>query len=351
MTRARSTLVCVDDTPWYHCVTRCVRRAFLCGEDRLTGKSYEHRRAWFAQRIKELAGIFAIDVAGYAAMSNHSHVIVRIDRDRALGWSVEEVLLRWTALFSGPLLVRRYLSEQRSGMLPAEMQTVLEAAEVYRARLYDLSWFMRALNEDIARRANAEDGVKGRFWEGRFKSQALLDEPALLAALAYVDLNPIRAGIAETPEASDHTSIQERIREVSTNDLSPRQPAQNRSAGAAEVPPVFEPAALMPFDATGRTPWAIPFDFQDYLELVDWTGRAVRPDKRGAIPDSTPTLLTRLGIDPAAFIDYGARMLKVFGTAVGVPETLANLCAKRQSRYLWGLHAARRLFPAERRVA
>jgi REP element-mobilizing transposase RayT len=346
MTRARSTLVSVDDTPWYHCVTRCVRRAFLCGEDRFTGKSYEHRRGWFEQRIKELAGIFPIDVAGYAAMSNHSHLIVRIDRERALGWSAEEVLLRWTALFSGPLLVRRYLSEQRPGMLPAEVQTVLEAAEVYRVRLYDLSWFMRTLNEDIARRANAEDGVKGRFWEGRFKSQALLDEQALLAALAYVDLNPIRAGIAETPETSDYTSIQERIAEISANEVSPQQPAPPRSAEIRKGSPVLKPAPLMPFDATGRTAWAIPFDFHDYLELVDWTGRAVRPDKRGSIPEGTPKLLTRLRIDPEGFIEYGAKMLKVFGTAVGVPETLANLCAKRQSRYLWGLRAARRLFPA-----
>jgi len=218
MTRPRSSLVVVDYTPWYYCCSRCVRRACLCVEDRLTGSSYEHRKEWIAQRIKHLAGIFAIDIAGYAAMSNHAHVVVRIDRERALGWSVEEVLERWTALFSGPLLVSRYLSNDREGMSEAEVDTVVELAEVYRQRLYDLSWFMRTLNEDIARRANAEDGVKGRFWEGRFKSQALLDEPALLAALAYVDLNPIRAGIAETPEDSEHTSIQERIRGAATDE-------------------------------------------------------------------------------------------------------------------------------------
>ena len=211
MTQPRSSHVSLDDTPWYHCVSRCVRRAFLCGEDAVTGKSFEHRRGWIAERIKQLAGVFAIDVAAYAVMGNHYHVVVRIDRDRALGWSVEEVLRRWTALFSGPLLVRKYLSEARGEMGEAEIAKVAELAETYRARLYDLSWFMRTLNEYIARRANAEDGVKGRFWEGRFKSQALLDEQALLAAMAYVDLNPVRAGIAETPEDSDYTSIQERV--------------------------------------------------------------------------------------------------------------------------------------------
>jgi len=346
MTRPRSSLVAVEDTPWYHCVTRCVRRAFLCGEDHHSGRSYEHRRGWISDRIKQLAGIFAIDIAGYAVMSNHTHLVVRIDRGRALDWSVQEVLERWTALFTGPLLVTRYLSAERETMSQAEVDTVLELAEVYRQRLYNLSWFMRTLNEDIARRANAEDGVKGRFWEGRFKSQALLDEPALLAALAYMDLNPIRAGIAETPEESDHTSIQERIRGASTSD-HPVEPETAATGEKVSGKPDCSPAPLMPFDATGRTPWAIPFDFRDYLELVDWTGRAIRPDKRGFIPEITPKILGRLGIEPQQFIEYSGRMLKVFGTAVGTPERMVALCAKRQTRFLWGLRASRRLFPRD----
>jgi len=228
-------------------------------------------------------------------------------------------------------------------MSQAEIDTVLELAEVYRQRLYDLSWFMRTLNEDIARRANAEDGVKGRFWEGRFKSQALLDEPALLAALAYVDLNPIRAGIAESPEESDHTSIQERIRGAS-GEGNPKEVPKTQSGNEPRKSRDLPPAPLMPFDATGRTPWAIPFDFRDYLELVDWTGRAIRPDKRGFIPENAPKILGRLGIEPRQFIEYSGRMLKVFGTAVGAPERMAALCAKRQTRFLWGLGASRKLF-------
>jgi len=139
---------------------------------------------------------------------------------------------------------------------------------------------MRTLNEDIARRANAEDGVKGRFWEGRFKSQALLDEPALLAALTYADMNPIRAGTAETPEESDHTSIQERIR-VASGEETPEEVSRTQTDNEPRRSRDLPPAPLMPFDATARTPWAIPFDFRDYLEMVDWTGRAIRPDKRG----------------------------------------------------------------------
>jgi len=308
MTRPRSSLISLEDTSWYHCVSRCVRRAFLCGEDTVSGKNFDHRRGWIAERIKQLAAIFAIDVAAYAVMSNHYHVVIRIDRERVLTWSVDQVLERWTRLFSGPLLVTRYLSpEGRSGMSIVEIERVEELAETYRQRLYDLSWFMRTLNEYIARQANAEDGVRGRFWEGRFKSQALLDEQALLTAMSYVDLNPVRAGIADTPETSDFTSIQERacgVRErpelepiqmesESEIQLDGKVALEGEILNAERQVRSLPQAPLMPFDATGKTPWAIPFDFGDYLELVDWTGRAIRDDKRGCIAASQPKILER----------------------------------------------------------
>jgi REP element-mobilizing transposase RayT len=352
-------LVSLDDTPWYHCVSRCVRRAFLCGEDAFSGMNFDHRRGWIAERIKQLSGVFAIDVGAYAIMSNHYHLVVRIDRERALEWSLDEVLERWTRLFSGPLLVTRHLSDDRGQMTGAEIAKVEEIGEEYRARLHNLSWFMRTLNEHIARQANAEDGVKGRFWEGRFKSQALLDEKALLAAMAYVDLNPVRAGIAETPEGSDYTSIQERVSGVEPKaedevlaqehapGLTPEIQALDGQTPRAEKearPLLPQAAALMPFDATSQAPWAIPFAFEDYLELIDWTGRVMRSDKRGQIPPGYPRILDRLGIDPERFIGYSERLLKEFGTAVGAPAAMVDLCARRQTKYLHGIRAARRMF-------
>lgn len=217
MARARKSLISLEDTNYYHCVSRCVRRAFLCGEDFLTGNSYEHRRLWVEDRLLLLAEVFAIDVCAFAVMSNHTHVVLHVDLDEAQSWSVTDVLLRWHRIHKGTLLSNWYLNpEKRVQMDDAAVNSVEELAEVWRIRLADISWFMRSLNEYIAREANKEDECTGRFWEGRFKSQALLDESAILACMAYVDLNPIRAKMAFTPEKSDHTSIQHRINAAKT---------------------------------------------------------------------------------------------------------------------------------------
>jgi REP element-mobilizing transposase RayT len=240
MTQPRSTLVSLDATPWYHVVSRCVRRAYLCGVDHHSGRNFEHRRGWIVERLQKLAAVFAIDVAAYAVMSNHLHIVVRVDAERARAWDRDEVLRRWTTLFTGPELVQRYRAHPE-GLCAAELARVDLWVSAYRERLMDLSWFMRVLNEPIARQANAEDGVTGRFWEGRFKSQALLDAQAVLTAMAYVDLNPIRAKMAETPENSDYTSVAKRIAEFRKEQDSAESNLEAR-------------APLMPFDAFGVGP-------------------------------------------------------------------------------------------------
>jgi REP element-mobilizing transposase RayT len=330
MTQPRATLVSLDATPWYHVVSRCVRRAYLCDHDAHSGQNFEHRRGWIVERLKQLAAVFAIDVAAYAVMSNHVHVVMRVDAERARAWDRDEVLRRWTALFTGPELAQRYRAHPE-GLCAAELARVDLWVTTYRERLMDLSWFMRVLNEPIARQANAEDGVTGHFWEGRFKSQALLDEQAVLTAMAYVDLNPIRAKMAETPETSDYTSVAERIAALVEKQGTAETRAEDR-------------APLMPFDATGRRATAIPFAFDDYLELVDATGRVIREDKRGFIPGETPRLLDRLAIDPEQFIATAGRMLRQFGSAIGTPAHITDLCVARQIRYLRGMGAARALF-------
>lgn len=281
MPKPRKSQVSLEATPYYHCISRCVRRAFLCGRDEHTGRSFEHRRGWIENRLLALGQIFAVDIAAYAVMSNHIHLVVRLNKKGSDDWSVLEVIERWHRLFTGTSLSKRAL---RGEILSAFEQSILDAmVALWRRRLCDLSWFMRCLNEPIARQANIEDSATGRFWEGRFKSQALLDEAALAACMAYVDLNPIRAKIANTPEDSDHTSIQRRILCL-RNAISENATAQ--------------PAQLLRFVGNPREPMpdGLPFKLDDYLELVDWSGRIVRKGKCGAIAATTPAILQRLGI-------------------------------------------------------
>jgi len=205
MTYPRAHLVDQKNGGYYHCISRCVRQSWLCGNDRTTGKSYEHRRGWIAKRIQHLSNLFAIDVYAYAIMSNHYHIVVRLDPKRVKRWTDKAIVDRWLAC-TGTKKTRRHLREQTKRLLeqPKKIDQI-------RSRLGSLSWFMRFINEPIARHANAEDECAGRFWEGRFKSVALLDRTALLACMVYVDLNPARANFkAKTP--SPHTSAHQRTR-------------------------------------------------------------------------------------------------------------------------------------------
>jgi REP element-mobilizing transposase RayT len=342
----RHAQVSTQTTPYYHCVSRCVRRAFLCGWDRLTGCSYEHRKQWIVERLRELGEVFCIDVCAYAVMSNHHHVVVRLNPEQAAVLSDEEVLARWSTLFGLPLLVQRYRGGESASQTEAE--TARDWIAAYRQRLSDLSWFMRCLNEPIARWANAEDGVTGRFWEGRFKSQALLDEAAVLTCMSYVDLNPVRAAMAETPEASDHTSIQARIRARADAVGTTGNPGRDTTDEAAMTEAESgEAPALLPFRGPDRTgaPDHLPFALADYLELVDWAGRAVRNDKRGAIAADAPPILARLGIDPEAYLDRMCRQRQPFIRAIGRAERLRQAAMELGQRYMKGAGDAKVLFP------
>ena len=101
MTLARSTLVCTQTTPYYHCIGRCVRRAFLCGVDEVTGRCFEHRRGWIVERLTLLSSVFAIDVCAYTVMSNHYHLVLKVNTKQVEHWSVDEVLDYCWALHYG----------------------------------------------------------------------------------------------------------------------------------------------------------------------------------------------------------------------------------------------------------
>ena len=308
MPKPRKTLIAVESTPYYHCVARCVRRAFLCGVDTLTGQNYEHRRAWLEDRLLELPKVFAIDIAAYAIMSNHYHVILHINTDRAKSWSDYEVVERWHQLFNGTVLSQKYLKNE-GDLSKVEMLVFQETIDEWRLRLQDISWFMHILNEAVAREANAEDGCTGRFWEGRFKSQALLDEAALMACMAYVDLNPVRAGMAKTPEGSDHTSVKKRC-EKAQNQISQQE------------------KTLYPFVGNPKKdqPEGIQMRLSEYLELIDSTGRVLRNDKRGAISAGTENILNRLDIDEDQWLEMTSNFEGCFSSFVGDESSLRMAC-------------------------
>ncbi len=315
MTRPRSQIVSLADTPYYHCISRCVRRAFLCGEDRYSGKNFDHRKHWLVDRLTLLGEVFAIDIAAYAVMSNHYHVVLHVDQACSRSWSRDEVIHRWLRLYKGDPSVHCYLRGELQSEV--EFRQLDRIVEIWRGRLADISWFMRCLNEYIARRANKEDDCTGRFWEGRFKSQALLDEAALLSCMAYVDLNPVRAGICESLDESEFTSIQARIHRVAS---------EHDDATECPIP------KLMPFGdglERDREPPALPIGLRDYVELVDWTGRIARADKKGFIPPETPSALSDLKLNKA---QWRTLALEIQQEAITMFNGLDKLATKERSR-------------------
>jgi REP element-mobilizing transposase RayT len=267
-------------------------------------------------RVKLMCSVFAVDLCAYAIMNNHYHIVVRIKPKQVDDWTDEDVAHRWMQIFSGPLLMHQYLAN--ADLSKAELKCVAALFATWRERLADLSWFMRCINEPIARMANSEDHCTGSFWEGRFKSQALLDVRALLACMAYVDLNPIRAAIARTPEQSDYTSVQERI----------------------EHP---ESDCLVPFSEHGSG--TLPFRLKDYLELVDWGGREVKRNKRGYIPASAPPILDRLQMNAAPVLKYLAREDLSSSTALGPVSMLRAFAASIGRKFIKGHVLGNRLCP------
>ena len=165
------------DVAIYHCINRCVRRAFLCGIDPVTGKNFDHRKDWIQGRLEFLAGQLGIDVLGFSVMSNHIHVVLRTRPDVVKGWSDEEVAKRWWNLF--PLRRNKDDSpatpdKRELGMITLNKKRLKEV----RRRLSSISWFMRCLAEPIERISNKEDECRGRFWEGSFKAVPILDVSA-----------------------------------------------------------------------------------------------------------------------------------------------------------------------------
>jgi REP element-mobilizing transposase RayT len=314
MTQARRQLVDPNHAQMFHCTARCVRRAWLFGIDKYTNLSFEHRKYWVEDRILKLADVFACGIYAFAIMSNHYHMVLHMHPATASSWTDSEVAQRWTRLYPAATAAETALKIEA-------IVANLELVKIYRTRLSDLSWLMKSVSEHIARRANAEDKVSGRFWEGRFKCQLITSEKAMLAALTYVDLNPIRAKVAKNITKSFHTGVRLRTKRLA------------KDPGLANE--IMRPLA-------GVVSQNIPkITEADYIELVDATGRGWHLGKRGKIDATEPKALSKLGLSP----NHWTRRVKGVGSGywrvVGELEDLVERAKQLGLRTLYGTGFAR----------
>ncbi|TQV77245.1 transposase [Aliikangiella marina] len=322
----RKNLIDPESPGFYHCMNRCVRRAFLCGFDPINQQSYEHRKTYIEQRIKTLSSIFAVDIYAYAVMSNHYHIVMYVDPKAPYSWSDEEVVERWLKVFPS-----RLDSPQCKEQRAFKIQAILNSAELldkYRERLGSVSWFMRRLNEPLAKASNQEDNCTGKFWEGRFSSQALLDEAAVLSCMAYVDLNPIRAKISDKLEQSNHTSIKTRLNELQeTSDNSHLDTQINPTSGQIK-----------------RRPLAT--SLKSYIELVDWAGKSIIYPNKSRIPLHVASTLERLNLQSYHWLKQVEVLESKFTYYIGPVELIRRKAQQLSKKYLHGISSAFNLYSA-----
>src|SRR6202453_5009784 len=294
MAIARSKLVDVSVARWYHCVSRCVRKAFLLGE------GDGNRKQWLEKRLEELGEIFAVALGGFSLMDNHLHVLLRLDPAVARTWSDDEVVRRWGRLFPPrdksrqPIPLPEQWIQERLDDAPWIAKT--------RERLHSLSWFMKCLKEPLSRLANCQDKTRGAFFEGRFKSVAVVDDESLLRICVYIDLNPVAAKVAETPEESDYTSIKQRVDHVKAQGRTAElAAAQGGSvAGSRAAAGLEESLWLCPIEDrrgldSNREGMMQGFPLGSYVKLVEYTGRLFRQGK-ASISTELAGIFERLGL-------------------------------------------------------
>jgi REP element-mobilizing transposase RayT len=355
MAVARSTIVHDDHDAVYHCTTRCVRRCFLMGDDPPSGRNFDHRRRWLKARIHHLCTIFAVESFALAILNNHYHVVTKMTPSLAATWSPEEIVTRWLLLYP------RFGTKKDEPAITVDSpifqnfcsNPVLVAT--WRKRLASLSWLMRSINEYIARRANKEDEAKGRFWEGRYSAKRLDDEGAILACMCYVDLNPIRADMADTPESSAFTSVYDRV--------TARQ-SRKAAADVAKMPTDSLPTALQQrLQAVNADDWLTPIDQiqmpglascwllseDEYLTLVDETGRTLREDKTGSIPAHLAPILERLDLDHQHWLTTVTLFGKRFKRVVAKEPLMEQAARQAGQHWFVGKSFSRQVYRGTKR--
>ncbi len=268
-------------------------------------------------------------------------------------WSGDEVAERWCRLFRGKAAIQagKAFDELKFERIRKDPEQVATCRE----RLKDLSWFMRCLNEPLARRANREDRCTGRFWEGRFKCQRLMDEGAILACMAYVDLNPVRARMADGLEDSCFTSVYDRViarrakeRLERLGEVHNPTPAQKREI-AREEKRRHQSQWLVSLEGEGSAFRGM--DEETYLSLVEWTGRNIRVDKPGYIPVDLEKVLDRFELDAAEWAKNVAAYGSLFHRIAGRAEQLAAYARRKGQNWFRGRGGGESLYRCGKKAA
>ena len=187
------------------------------------------------------------------------------------------------------------------------------------------------------------------------KVRNLADESAVLVAGMYVDLNPIRAGETMTPEQSQYTSGYDRIRGHKQRAAGGRSASSTSDSSwpdrwLCELTLQEGPQADERDGLSSRAPWRasdkglLSISIEEYLKLLDWTGRQVRQDKRGAIPADLAPILERLHINQENWLKTISQFHTQFGEVVGRVEQLAQAAAQMGVKWLKGVTAAAESF-------
>ena len=387
---AREAQFSPDEIVIVHVVNRAVRRVFLMGLDKYSGIDYDYRKRWLERRIEQLAAFFALDLLAFSILDNHVHLILRQRPDLVQSWDDTEVARRWL------MLCPRKRHKDGSPCCPteAELNAIRDddsKLREIRSRLSDISWWMRLMCQTIAQRINREDKATGKVWENRYRAVRLLDEASLLACAAYVDLNPIRAALAETLEQSDYTSVQRRIQALKTQveqeclsppeglasqvvgasavteaDSQPTLPLEGTKveAGNSTIPGVGSSQLEDDHEACKPDRMLAPIQLHElrdalqlypsqtgdrcsdrgflnmsaveYVELLDWTARTLSSSKRGATPADAPPVFERLGLGIPAktWCELVGNFGRLFKIVAGKPHVVdAHRGTKGQKRY------------------
>ncbi len=336
--KSRGEVVDPTDIQIFHVLNRTVRRCWLFGDDPLTGINYDHRKGWIEERLRHFAANFGIDLLSFAILSNHYHLMLRSRPDVVATWDDTEVARRWLMICPHRKNGDGIPCEPNQCELDTIRNCQERLAEI-RLRLSDISWWMRLLDQRIARWCNDEDEAKGRFFEDRFKAIPLIDEQAIAACAVYIDLNVIRAGVAETIELSNHTSGQLRAQalqaETQTSEKDRHEGCEDRQRDHARLAEAVD-AFLAPVSLAGddqevgvmrsRTgkrcsdKGFLEMSDRAYLQLLDWTAKQSVAGKHGTTCSEQPPILARLGLSVPVWLKMVAEFSKLFPTMAGLPQ-------------------------------